>query len=198
MLAEDARCEGSAASSPAEKYQWLRQAALAGHLPAMGEYASGNAFRMRDTLDSLPALAIYRNEAEALARQVADSGDAGMVLALARAYSPAQGDRYPNLLQQVIEPDAVESLARYLQARALLPAPADRRAERSLRQIEQQIALVQELATPAQRAEAESLARRRAAGWKPAVAGATGLAAISLGRRPSLQPGQCDLDIFVR
>ena len=195
MLAEDARCQGAPELTPMEKYGYLRQAALAGHIPAMVEYATGNAFRMRDTMASLPALATYRDEAEALARRAAASGDGGAMMALANAYSPDRNEGRPNLLLQVVKPDAAESLALYLQVQQQLAGQPDAGTMRMRRFLEQQVARLQELATPAQRAEAEARVRQRAAQWPPAQFDP---GSAQSGRFGELKPELCDKDSFVR
>lgn len=195
MLAEDARCQGAPELAPMEKYGYLRQAALAGHIPAMVEYATGNVFRMRDTLESLPALATYRVEAEALARRAAASGDAGAMMALASAYSPDRNEGRPGLLMQVVKPDAAESLALYLQLQQQLAGETDAGSTRMRRFVEQQVSRLQELATPAQRAEAEARVQQRAAQWSPASFDPESLQS---GRIGELKPELCDKDNFVR
>lgn len=102
-------CEGVPSPQPEEVTRYWRQAALAGHLPSMRNYAVGNAFRRDEILNNLPALMIYRQEAEKIARQAADQGDLRAAIALAGAYSPLTARR-GSFLSQIVEPNAAESL----------------------------------------------------------------------------------------
>lgn len=105
-----AHCDGVGMPRPDEIVRYWRQAALAGHLPAMRNYAVGNAFRRNEALDNLPALAVYRQEAVKIARAAVDRGDLRTALALAGAYSPLTV-RNGTYLSQLVEPDAGEALA---------------------------------------------------------------------------------------
>jgi hypothetical protein len=99
-------------AAPAEiANDWLN-AAKAGSLAAMKNFASGNAFRWDSILDVLPELSEYRTLAEPMAIEVAKNGDQEMMLALAAAYSPLKiGSR--NLLAQTISPNREKSIALY-------------------------------------------------------------------------------------
>ncbi|MBL0165462.1 MAG: hypothetical protein IPP82_17920 [Xanthomonadales bacterium] len=92
----------------------------------MKNFASGNAFRWDSILDVLPELSEYRNSAEAMAIEVAKSGDQEMMLALATAYSPLKiGSR--SLLAQAVKPDRAKAIAlfRFI----LATSPGDGAAE---------------------------------------------------------------------
>ncbi len=70
-LSATEHCKGCTDIIASEQIRYWRQAALAGHLPSMTMYASGNAFRNRNSLAQLQDLEVYRHEAEALARRAA-------------------------------------------------------------------------------------------------------------------------------
>ncbi|NYZ61857.1 hypothetical protein [Luteimonas deserti] len=108
-----ARCEGAPTLSAEARARLWRQAALAGHLPSMRHYASGNAFRHNDLLDALPALQDYRREAEAIAIRAAAHGDIETMRALAVAYSDSGDGRFRTFLAQVVVPDLGHALAWY-------------------------------------------------------------------------------------
>ena len=115
---EFAHCDGMARTGGAQRARHWRNAALAGHPVALRHYAIGNAFRFNDLLDAVPELAIYRQEAEAMARRAATGGDLAMLHALAMAYLPVE-DSGPDLtrmghrtfLAQTVAPDAEQALA---------------------------------------------------------------------------------------
>lgn len=102
-------CDGVAAPQPEEVTRYWRQAALAGHLPSMRNYAVGNAFRRNEILNNLPALTVYRQEAVRIAQDAVDRGDLRVAVSLAGAYSPLAA-RNGTYLAQLVEPNAVESL----------------------------------------------------------------------------------------
>ncbi|MCD9007784.1 hypothetical protein LDO31_16410 [Luteimonas sp. XNQY3] len=105
------RCEGVTPVSPAQRAAYWRQAALADHVPSMRHYASGNAFRMHELMDMLPALRTYRGEAEAIARRAARQGDVATMHALAMAYANADDGSIRSFLAQAVTPDLVQALA---------------------------------------------------------------------------------------
>ena len=88
----------------------------------MVQYAIGNAFALRDTLELLPELQRYRGEAESIARRAAGLGSVNALAALAAAYWPASGEAHrTSLLAQAVDQDPVEALALYLVLQAGLP-----------------------------------------------------------------------------
>ncbi|MCD9029057.1 hypothetical protein LDO26_12685 [Luteimonas sp. BDR2-5] len=117
-------CEGIAPADPATRARYWRQAALAGHVPSMRHYASGNAFRFHDLMDALPALQTYRGEAEAVATRAAAQGDVASMYALAVAYSDGGTGHFRTFLAQSVTPDLAQALAWY----RLLDAHPDIRA----------------------------------------------------------------------
>ena len=116
-------CEGATPADAGTRARYWRQAALAGHLPAMRHYASGNAFRFHELMETLPALQTYRGEAEAIATRAAAQGDVPSMLALAVAYADGGGG-YRTFLAQSVTPDLPRALAWY----RLLEAHPDIRA----------------------------------------------------------------------
>lgn len=122
LLERSSHCDGVPPVSRAEIVRQWRAAALSGSRPAMVHYAVGNAFELRDTLDALPELAVYRREAESIARRAASRGSVTAVAALAAAYWPGSEDTAgATLLTQAVEQDPVESLAMYLMLQAGIP-----------------------------------------------------------------------------
>ncbi|MCD9032502.1 hypothetical protein LDO32_12275 [Luteimonas sp. Y-2-2-4F] len=118
-----AHCADVASPTAAERVRYARQAALAGHLPSMRHYAIGHSFRMRDIMDVLPQLEVYRREAESIALRAAAAGDLESALALASAYLgdlPAGGPFRP-LLEQTLPENPGQALA---WAQAALAHPA--------------------------------------------------------------------------
>lgn len=105
------QCDAAPSLSPEARARYWRQAALAGHVPSMRHYASGNAFRWHDLMDALPTLQVYRREAESIARRAAMHGDVGSMYALAMAYADLDGGGWRPFLSQTITPDLGEALA---------------------------------------------------------------------------------------
>ncbi|QCW26126.1 hypothetical protein FE772_11035 [Lysobacter enzymogenes] len=122
LLTQSEHCAQVPPISAEQRAAYWRRAALAGQPAAMRHYASGNAFRYQELLDNLPGLATYRGEAESIARTAAQRGDARMLASLAYAYSPQRDGMRRGFLGQVVRPNAVESLALFLQLRDGLPA----------------------------------------------------------------------------
>jgi len=122
-LDASAPCAGVPPSDPKEQLRYWRQAALAGHLASLSMYASGNVFRIRNSLAMLAELEVYRHEAEAMTQRAALAGDAEALLALTRAYAPSGEEMFVDLLAQATGPDVVEELANLLlaQSRGLSP-----------------------------------------------------------------------------
>lgn len=170
LLQESEQCDGAPALAPAARADLWRQAALGGSLPALTQYAVGNAFRTRDTLQLLPQLQVYRNEAESLAMQAAQRGSLKATLALAGAYSPRRDAGHRTYLAQVVTPDASKSLALYLRAQQDFaqvegPLQAFRTA-----MFERNIDWLRENATPEQVEAGETLARQWQQQWATTTA----------------------------
>ncbi|HEX5756173.1 MAG TPA: hypothetical protein VFY12_07460 [Arenimonas sp.] len=121
LITESQHCSGVAPADPGRIAQLWRTAALTGHGPSLRHYASGNAFRMRDTLRNLDALRRYQQEAESLALRAARGGDVMLQFTLANAYAAGdeQGGRY--LLAQSVQPDPARALAIFLHLQRALP-----------------------------------------------------------------------------
>lgn len=173
LLEESAHCEGVPASTPVQRLQYWRSAALGGNPMALRMYASGNAFRQESVLDQLDALRVYRSEAESLALRAAQSGDRTMVMALGHAYSPNNREQRRSLLAQAVKPDGARALAFFLHAQTQLPAPPatsprsanrqamrDNRLTRSIRELETQL-------DPAALAQARQLSADMARDYAP-------------------------------
>lgn len=127
LLTQSDHCAQVPPITAEQRAGYWRRAALAGHPAAMRQYASGNAFRYQQLLDNLPALAVYRGEAESIARTAAQRGDARMLASLAYAYAPGRDSMRRGFLSQTVQPNPVESLSLFLQLRDSLP-PADANA----------------------------------------------------------------------
>jgi len=173
LLEESAHCDSVPPSTPVQRVQYWRSAALGGNPMALRMYASGNAFRQESVLDQLDALRLYRGEAESLAVRAAQSGDRMMVLALGNAYSPNNREQRRSLLSQAVKPDGARALAFFLHAQAQLPAPPatsprnanrqamrDNRLTRSIRELETQL-------DPSALAQARQLAADMARDYAP-------------------------------
>lgn len=189
-------CDGVTPASPDELVAHWRRAAHAGHLPALRQYASGNAFRWREMLDQLPALAQYRVEAETLARRGAAAGDAQLIAALASAYAGRNDMPHRTLLQQAVAPDRIEAIAllTHLDA-AVAPRmrePAPRSGLSAWRE-----ALVAD-ATAEELAEAERRAADYAARWsRPDLSSvAISTAGPRQGAVPDVAPVDCESEVF--
>lgn len=169
LLAEAEQCDGVPPVSPVERANLWRAAALGGSLPALTQYAVGNAFRLRDTLELLPQLQIYRNEAEALALQAAQRGSVKATLALAAAYSPNRDTGRRTFLAQVVKPDPVRSLALYLQAQRVSAGeatePATPQMAMRLGVAKRNTEVLRRNMAPDQLAQAEALATGWARDW---------------------------------
>ncbi|TDK31015.1 hypothetical protein [Luteimonas terrae] len=154
-----ALCDAVPALGPAGRARYWRQAALAGHVPAMRHYAIGNAFRWHDLLEAIPALQTYRQEAEELARRAATEGDAASAYALAMAYADSDGGHWRPFLAQVVTPDLTRALAwfsvleRHPEVTRL---PADHPTARS---VAHHLATLRAAATPVEIARATRLSQ---------------------------------------
>lgn len=215
LLGQSEHCADVPTISAEQRAGYWRSAALAGHPAAMRHYASGNAFRYQQLLDSLPALATYRGEAESIARAAAQRGDARMLASLAYAYSTQRDTMRRNFLGQAVKADPIESLSLFLQLRdslppesaaadAAAPPPGPRggrfgfgRGPMAQRQaIESQIGALSRELTPEQASQARERAAERAQSWTrpgaaPAAqaAGASGEGAAPGGAAPFLFQG---------
>ena len=161
-------CGGVAQASPNDIAEQWRRAALLGNPAAMKQYASGNAFRWRSLLDSLPMLATYRGEAEAMALRVAREGDAEMMLALAAGYDPTPS-RGRTLLAQSLRPDGARALALYQRVESVLEAMPDDQLQRLKQQLATRRSALESLLPAAERARAERFAAEEMATWSPSV-----------------------------
>lgn len=172
-LDASAHCAGVTASDPKEQIRYWRQAALAGHLRSMSMYASGNVFRIRNSLTMLPELEIYRHEAEAMAQRAALAGDAEALLALTRAYAPSEEEMFVDLIAQATGPNVVEELANLLLAhsRGLAPSRGAREDWRGKpATMEDLIAEARTRADATQILKAEQLAAERGAQLPASIA----------------------------
>lgn len=126
-------CEGVAPLSAAEGVRYWRQAALAGHPPAMRHYAIGNAFRLRDIVGVARELETYHREAEGIAVRAARAGDLDLAVALGLGYlGPDHQEGFRPFLAQALRPDPARALA-WLQAARAHPAIVALRADHALR-----------------------------------------------------------------
>jgi hypothetical protein len=167
LLQASEQCDGVPFVSPGERATLWRSAALGGSLPALTQYAVGNAFRTRDTLQVLPQLQVYRNEAEALALQAAQRGSIKATLALAAAYSPNRDTGRRTYLAQVVSPDAGKSLALYLQAQRAFNSEDAAAGAPPMRQafVNRSIEALRRSMTPDQLAQADAQAARWRQDW---------------------------------
>lgn len=149
LAPRERRCEGVELPAPAVVLRQWRQAALLGDPTAMRYYASGNAFRWSNVLDSADVLAAYRNEAPAMAWSLVRQGDLLMTLRVASAASSLT--RFsPGLLDQVIDDDPALALALYRRVLEALDGQDGHDARRFIRDLERKIDLVEQASTPEQ------------------------------------------------
>ncbi|WDS35404.1 hypothetical protein [Pseudoxanthomonas sp.] len=193
LLQASEQCDGVPFVSPAERASLWRSAALGGSLPALTQYAVGNAFRTRDTLDLLPQLQVYRNEAESLALQAAQRGSTRATLALAAAYSPSRDTGRRTYLAQVVTPDAGKSLALYLQAQRAFTAESSANGRPSMRQasVNRSIDALRRGMDAAQIAQAESQAARWRQDWAAPIAAEPGSTFSRDGGTSDIEPQAC-------
>lgn len=168
--------------------QW-RRAALLGNPAAMKQYASGNAFRWASIMDSLPALATYRTEAEAMALRVARDGDAGMLLSLAAGYDPSPS-RGRSLLAQTLRPDGPRALAMYRRAQSALDALPPGQMARLRGQLASRTSALEATLSPEERVRADALAEQEFAAWAP-PAFSDGDAQRQMGGQPDVHRFAC-------
>lgn len=145
-----------------------RRAAILGSTPAMKQYSSGNSFRWNEILDSIPRLALYREEAEGIALAVAKAGDLEMRMALAAGYSSEPRDRR-NLLSQALKPDQAMSLAIYEQLEYDLAAvgDSDLRLVQVRTEVESLLEHARQLASEDDEIRAQTLRARSFSEWMP-------------------------------
>ena len=163
-------CEGVPVATPDEIARQWRRAALLGSPAAMRQYASGNAFRWGSLMDSLPLLATYRAEAEAMATRLAREGDAGMMLAMAAGYDPTPAN-HSSLLAQSLRPDGARALAMYQRAQAALDRMPPEQMARVRGQLASRTAALESRLSPEERERARRLRDGELAGWAPLVFG---------------------------
>ena len=163
-------CEGVPVASPNDIARQWRRAALLGSPAAMRQYASGNAFRWGSLMDSLPLLATYRTEAEAMALRVARDGDAGMLLALAAGYDPTPAS-HRSLLAQSLAPDGARALAMYQRAQSAMAHMPEDQMRQVRSQLASRLAAMESRLSPEDRERARQLLAGELAGWAPLVFG---------------------------
>ena len=129
--AQQLHCEGVPVPRSDEVSRYWRNAAHAGHLPAMRNYAVGNAFRRDQVLDNLSALAIYKQEAVGIAEAAVARGDLATAMALAAAYSPLN-PREDSYLSQVVDDDPDKALALLYRIRDAVASVESDESQRSL------------------------------------------------------------------
>jgi hypothetical protein len=158
-------CAGVAIPSHAQRFKYLRDAALRGHLPSLVEYSLG---RFSGRLTILDELKVYRNEAVPLAERAARAGSARALLALAAAYSPPGYEAViSGMFREIVEPDPVEALTLYYHLRNSLESDPSMDARRMREEADKAIAqLLKEVSSEKAISAAEEARRRRAA-WKP-------------------------------
>lgn len=193
LLQESEQCDGTPYVSPAERANLWRAAALGGSLPALTQYVVGNAFRTRDTLDLLPQLQVYRNEAESLALQAAQRGSTRATLALAAAYSPNRDTGRRTYLAQVVTPDAGKSLALYLQAQRALTVEGSTSGRSPMRQafVNRSIDALRKTMAADQIAQAQAQAARWQQDWAAPADAESGGTFSRDGGTSDIEPQAC-------
>ncbi|GAA4783171.1 hypothetical protein [Lysobacter hankyongensis] len=104
-------CEGVDVPKSSDIVRYMREAAVAGHPQAAGQYVSGELFTGSDMLDNLPELALYRDNAESMALAAVAQGDLRTAWKLAEAYASEPGDRRRTLLAQAVESQPARALS---------------------------------------------------------------------------------------
>lgn len=161
--------------APAIARLW-RAAALGGNPVAMKQYASGNAFRWGNLLESLPELTTYRHEAERIGTAAAQRGDLNMLFSLAAAYAPEARARL-SLLAQAIPPDPARAVALYRHIERALVRHGDG-GENMVRQVRERLDAMSKELSSAQRARADTLDQEIATQWQAPVM--LGVAALDI------------------
>ncbi|MBP6750626.1 MAG: hypothetical protein KA144_13390 [Xanthomonadaceae bacterium] len=111
VSAKYAHCEGVDLPSNTDIARYMRESAAAGHVKAASYYATGDVFRSRDTLSTLPELSLYRENAERLANAAVAQGDTRAAWALAEAYASDPDDPRRSLLAQAVQPAPEKALS---------------------------------------------------------------------------------------
>lgn len=131
----------------------------------MRQYASGNAFRWENILDSMPQLQVYRKEAEGIALKAASEGELEMMMQLASAYSPAPNSR-KSLLAQSVKSNPAYSLAIFRHMQALLAAVDTADSRRMKRVVDSRVDELEDALNPKVRAESGAILRDHVSKWK--------------------------------
>lgn len=167
-------CNGVTIPQGKEVIRLWRDAALAGNPIAMKQYASGNAFRWGNVLDSLSELNTYKFEAEHVATVAAERGDMDMLFSLAAAYSPYQSE-LRSLLAQAIKPDSARALALYRHIHAALLRNGNEN-ERVTKEVRDRINDLEKRLSGEELSRAQGIALNDIQSWEPpTVRGVHGL-----------------------
>jgi hypothetical protein len=183
-------CEDVPPPAALDQIQRWRNAARMGSATAMRQYASGNVFRWSTILETAPALAAYRAEAEPMALAMARSGDLEMNLLLAAAYSPLPS-RSRSLLGQAVQRDGAKSLLMYRRVLAHLQAIDSHEARRLATDIGNQIEQLEQSLPDADRARATGLERETTGQWRPLRDRGVRPYTSALGEPTAARPADC-------
>lgn len=183
-------CEDVPAPAALDQIQRWRDAARMGNATAMRQYASGNVFRWGTILETAPALAAYRAEAEPMALAMARGGDLEMNLLLAAAYSPLPS-RSRSLLGQAVQRDGAKSLLMYRRVLAHVQALDSHEARRLATDIGNQIEQLEQSLPDADRARAADLERETTSQWRPLRDRAVRPYTSALGEPTAARPADC-------
>lgn len=157
-------CQGVPVPAAAEVARLWRASALGGNPAAMKQYASGNAFRWTQMLDTLPELAAYRRQAEDIATVAAGRGDFDLLLALAAGYAANPGAPRP-MLAQTLAPDGARALALYRHVDAALRAHGSHE-RRVGTQVRERIQGLEQTLAPGELARAARIADTEISRWR--------------------------------
>lgn len=185
-----AHCDGIKPPNALGQVNEWRQAALMGDPTAVRYYASGSIFNRSNFVDTAAAIQSYRLEAEAMAIDLARQGDLEMILVLAASYSPNPAQFKP-LLAQVVEPDAAMSWALYQRAINALGVRKDNEALTLAATTRFQLELLEQGASPEQKASFASAAAQLDASWRPARANFRRYVSAE-GEVPAARSADCD------
>lgn len=158
-------CAEVAPPSVAQSVELWRRAAALGSVSAMRQYASGNAFRWENILDSMPQLQVYRKEAEGIALRAASEGELEMMMQLASAYSPVPNAR-KSLLAQSVKSNPAYSLAIFRHMQTLLAATDTADTRRMKRVVDSRVNELEATLEPKMRAESDAILRDQVSKWK--------------------------------
>ncbi|MBT2748329.1 MULTISPECIES: hypothetical protein [unclassified Lysobacter] len=148
----------------AQSIEMWRRAAALGSVPAMKQYASGNAFRWDSVLDALPQLQAYRREAEGIAKRAASAGDLEMMIQLASAYAPVPNAQR-SLLGQSVRPSAPYSLAIYRHVQNAIGTRTGNDVDRVSRMVSARIAELESSMDPNALALSKSISDSELKAW---------------------------------